>query len=230
VIQQVYSRIPQHAEILAKELGASGISSVTRIIRDADIYIFAIADDELYKLKEWMFTTSRIVVHTAGSVSRDVLKVLTPQYGVLYPLQTLKKDIGVINGIPFFVDGNSDGIRQQIFDLAKSVSENVQYADDETRRKLHLGAVVVNNFSNYLFALTEQYCKNEGLDFKSLSPLIAEGAMRINSYSPAVLQTGPAFRNDLSTISKQRELLQQYPELLRIYELFTEIIASGQRH
>jgi predicted short-subunit dehydrogenase-like oxidoreductase (DUF2520 family) len=230
VILQVYSRNRQHADALAKEFDASGISAVTAIAKDADIYIIAIADNELYRLNEWMFASARLVVHTAGSVSRDVLKDFTEQYGVVYPLQTLKKDIGVVNGIPFLIDGNSEETIRVLHELASSISDNVQYADDERRKKLHLTAVIVNNFPNYLYTLAEQYCRNEGIDFALLLPLIAEGAMRLSNYPPELLQTGPASRKDITTIEKHRELLNEYPELLRIYELFTEMILSGQHH
>ena len=33
------------------------------------------------------------VAHTAGSVSKDVLKNVTDHYGVFYPLQSIRKDV-----------------------------------------------------------------------------------------------------------------------------------------
>ena len=49
---------------------------------------------------------------------------------------------------------------------------------DDQRLKLHLAAVLCNNFVNHLYALTERYCKMEGLDFQLLLPLIKETAAR----------------------------------------------------
>ena len=65
---------------------------------------------------------------------------------------------------------------------------------------------------------------NEGIDFKLMIPLLVETVTRMQDHFPAELQTGPAIRNDVSTIEKHRELLQEYPELLEIYEFFTERI------
>ena len=94
-------------------------------------------------------------------------------------------------------------------------------ANDETRRKLHLAAVLINNFPNHLYSLTEEYCLKENISFNMLLPLIKEGAHRVMNASPATIQTGPAIRKDLSTIEKHRSLLKQYPVLLGIYDLFT---------
>ncbi len=75
-----------------------------------------------------------------------------------------------------------------------------------------------------MYALAEQYCRKEGLDFKQLLPLIEETAIRIKDISPAQAQTGPAFRHDDETIQKHLVLLKDYPQLKKIYELITESI------
>src|SRR5690242_21497823 len=53
-------------------------------------------------------------------------------------------------------------------------SDLVVEAGDEQRMKLHLAAVIVNNFVNHLYAMAEMYCKKEGLDFYLLLPLRSE--------------------------------------------------------
>ncbi len=56
--------------------------------------------------------------------------------------------------------------------LAASISpKNVVEAGDDERLKLHVAAVVVNNFVNHLYFLAEDYCKKEGLDFKQLTSI-----------------------------------------------------------
>lgn len=89
------------------------------------------------------------------------------------------------------------------------------------RAKLHLAAVFCNNFVNHLYALTQQYCAAEGLDFELLKPLIRETAQRIQTMTPDAAQTGPAIRRDEATIRKHLELLQNYPQLQEFYERFT---------
>ena len=112
--------------------------------------------------------------------------------------------------------------------LANSISpRHVRQADDDARLKLHVAAVVVNNFSNHLYALIENYCKSEGLEFKELLPLIEETVSRLKDTSPSMTQTGPAIRHDKETIQKHLALLESHPQLKKVYEFLTESIQAS---
>lgn len=87
--------------------------------------------------------------------------------------------------------------------------------------------MVVSNFSNHLFALAEQFCKKENIDFKLLEPLIFETANRLSIYSPNEVQTGPAIRNDVFTLDKHIQLLRNHPRLKYMYLKLTESIMKG---
>ena len=41
-------------------------------------------------------------------------------------------------------------------------------------------------------------------------------------HDPADVQTGPAIRNDLSTISRHLQVLENYPEMSELYGMLTE--------
>jgi hypothetical protein len=184
----------------------------------------AISDDALDSIGDWLTLDKKLVIHTAGSVSKDVLKVVSKNYGVLYPLQSLKAEMEIIPEIPFLVDGNTADDLALIRDFALSLSDMVEIANDEERSKLHLAAVVVNNFSNHLYALAEKFCVKENLQFELLHPLIRETASRLTHLPAKESQTGPAVRKDASTISKQKKLLGNHPALKKIYEEMTRSI------
>ncbi len=113
--------------------------------------------------------------------------------------------------------------------LAQSIAmEKVNEAGDDARMKLHVAAVIVNNFTNHLYSLAEEYCKKEGLAFKQLVPLIEETALRIKTVSPKQSQTGPAIRQDKETLLKHLELLKDHPQLKSIYLLLTESIQQSK--
>jgi hypothetical protein len=76
----------------------------------------------------------------------------------------------------------------------------VARSTDDHRNRIHVAAVIVGNFTNYLYALAEDYCKKENLDFHSLYPLIIETAQRMKNSSPSDVQTCPAMRHDNETI------------------------------
>ena len=91
-IIQVYSRSFSSAQSLGKELGCSFVDSLEAIDSTADIYILAITDNALQHIHKTIFLGDKLVVHTAGSISKEVLSNISSQYGVLYPLQSLRKD------------------------------------------------------------------------------------------------------------------------------------------
>ncbi|MEI9934279.1 MAG: DUF2520 domain-containing protein [Ferruginibacter sp.] len=185
--------------------------------------MFAISDNALYELDEFNFG-NKIALHTAGSVSIDVLKNISANYGVLYPLQSLRKERVTIPEIPLLINGNTEDTISEIENFAKTISPLVSITTDKQREKLHLAAVIVNNFANHLFTMTEDYCIKEKLDFNMLFPLINETAQRLHYYSPAEMQTGPAIRKDTITIDKHLKLLSDFPELKYIYTKLSESI------
>jgi predicted short-subunit dehydrogenase-like oxidoreductase (DUF2520 family) len=227
-ITEVVSKNETHAKILADELQCDYSNSFTNISDQADIYIIAVSDNALTDLIKVFSLQNKIVVHTAGSVSKNILQSVSKNFGVLYPLQTLRKEIKTDFEIPFLIDANSEDALTIISDFAKTISENVQVTDDDVRLKLHVAATIVNNFSNHLFALVQNYCNQQNIDFRLLIPLIEETADRVKQFSPQQMQTGPAIRHDMQTIENHLLLLENFPELKKIYELFTESIQKNR--
>ena len=223
-IQQVISQNPGHASILASKLGAHHASSWRDIYRLADIYILAISDQALMSLDDQFSLDRKLVVHTAGSVPMNVLENLSKNYGVLYPLQSLRKENPEVAEIPFLIEANTPENLTVIQDLARSISPKVFKADGDARIKYHLAAVVVNNFSNHLFTMAEGFCRDEHLKFDLLLPLMKETVERLEKFDPGNMQTGPAMRNDDVTIKNHLKILEKYPSLQALYQFFSKSI------
>lgn len=224
-IVQIFGRNAKAASDLAYELDTESTNYWSVVNRSADIYIIAVSDIAIKEVIRELQLSDRTVVHTAASVSKDVLQG-TGHYGVFYPLQSLKKETAYLPDIPIIIDASDEKTLHYLEELAASISDKVMHANDASRLKLHLAAVFCNNFVNHLYTLTEEYCKKEGLDFKLLFPLIKETALRIEHLSPASAQTGPAIRHDYNTIDNHKKLLEDHPELQKLYELFTESIMN----
>lgn len=225
-IVQVFGRNSNEASELAYLLDTESTNYWNVVNRTADLYILAVSDIAVEDVFRELRLPGKTVVHTAASVSKEVLSDGAAHYGVLYPLQSLKKDSGYLPDIPVLIDASDKPTLAMLDLLAHSFSSRVVEAGDEARAKIHLAAVMVNNFSNHLYALVEKYCREEGLDFYLLLPLIKETAMRLDVVSPLKSQTGPALRGDHPTIEKHLALLENYPQLKRIYELMSESIAQ----
>ena len=196
-ILQVMSRNADHAKLLADELNCKYADYNEKIDTDGELYLVAVNDAALYGLNNSIHIGNKLILHTAGSVSKDVLKDISVNYGVLYPLQSLRKEMAYACEIPFLIDGNTDESKTLIEDFAKTLSSNVSKATDEERLKLHVAAVIVSNFTNHLYALAEEFCVKENIDFKLLAPLIIETAERIKTISPANAQHAPAARTPI---------------------------------
>lgn len=222
-IIQVFSRQKEHASLLASLLEAAPICSFAEI-KKADLILLAVPDNAYSALINELPFTHAFLLHTAGSLPLDILKSRSARYGVLYPLQTLRRELDTIPGLPLLIDANEEKSLLELETFAGGLSEIVIHAKDETRLKYHLAAVMVSNFTNHLFALTEDFCRKEEISFVLLQPLMEETVHRLESYSAAELQTGPAVRNDTQTLQKHRELLKEYPELLPLYDALSRSI------
>lgn len=225
-IVQVISRNIEHARVLAGELGSTAADLKDAVNTDADLYLFAISDTGLYDLAEMFRLGDKLAVHTAGSVPKDILKNVSSSYGVLYPLQSLKKDLEEISEIPFLVDGNTEENTVLLETLAKEICPLVERCTDDTRLKAHVAAVFINNFTNHLYLQAEDFCKKEHINFDLLKPLMIETANRILHHSPAEVLTGPAVRNDTFTLEKHLRALANHPKQKYLYMKLTDSIIS----
>ncbi len=112
-----------------------------------------------------------------------------------------------------------------LFKLARSISDSVIKITTAQRKKLHVAAVFVNNFTNYMYTIGESLCEDNKIDFNILKPLILETALKIETVSPHQAQTGPARRKDVVTIKKHLDFLPK--EYQEIYTLLTQSIQKN---
>jgi predicted short-subunit dehydrogenase-like oxidoreductase (DUF2520 family) len=226
-VAQVFSKQEDHARALALEFACGYTASLGALEREADLFVAALADSAIPDLAAVLRLDRKLIVHTAGAVSKEVLKPVSTNYGVLYPLQSIHREIPVATEIPLLIDGNTAEDLALLADFARTMTDKVRVADDAMRTKLHVAAVLVNNFTNHLYALAEDYCLKEGLEFSLLKPLIQETALRLETRSPRLLQTGPAARGDLGTIQSHLSLLEAYPEIKELYGHLTKSILAN---
>lgn len=226
------------AEVWGRNLNASkSISAVTNaeikkdlseLSDETDVCMIAVSDAAIAEVTTQLNFEKALVVHTSGATSKEVLNRFK-NYGVLYPLQSLRKEMVSLPLIPFFIDANTENNSTLLQQFVSSTGNTATLAGDEDRLKLHLAAVLSSNFTNHLYALTEAYCAEEGIDFKNLLPLIEETAARLRFFPAAQLQTGPAIRHDEITLQRHKNLLQRYPHLSDIYELLSQSIQTFGR-
>lgn len=225
---QVISRDASNARWLAGQLGCAHFATAGGIDHSGEIYLVAMPDAALNKIHGVYTLGDKLVVHTAGAISKDILKPVSSRYGIIYPLQSLRKENPELQQeIPILIDGNAEEIIKTIESFALTISSKVKRSTDEERLKLHVAAVLVSNFTNHLYKLASDYCIVERVDFKMLQPLIEETALRMRNYSPKEMQTGPAARNDAITLDKHVLALSAHPNIKSIYLEITKSIMNS---
>ncbi|WP_203295610.1 Rossmann-like and DUF2520 domain-containing protein [Luteirhabdus pelagi] len=222
--------ISQNNKTLSPTLGDVSFTTDFQKVEEADLYIIAVPDDAIEDVSNRLGARKGLVVHTSGSVSMKALNT-HERYGVFYPLQTFSKNRKVsFQDIPICIEANSNSDVALLRTLATSISNNVTEVSSEERATLHLAAVFVNNFTNYLYAVSEDILKAKDLDFSLLKPLLQETAEKVQSLSPKEAQTGPAKRKDLKTMQNHVHLLQQLGKepLIELYKKLSEGIQQNQ--
>lgn len=225
LIKQVYSRTAAKAQELALRVAAEFTSDFAEIEPTADLYVIAVTDDIIPDIPERIGFKDKLIVHTAGSVSISVFEGKLKNYGVFYPLQTFtkKRKLELVN-IPFCVEANNEENRKTLFQLAHLLSDNVHDINSAERKKLHLAAVIASNFTNYMYKLADEYLAENRLSFDLLKPLIMETAGKIGELNPFNAQTGPAMRNNTKIMEEHFHMLEENPQVKKIYELLSRSI------
>ena len=225
---QVYSRTMESARELGERTGVAYTNRWEEVYPDGDIYIVCVNDDSLPVVaKQLKVTNKALRLHTSGSQPLEVFKPHTGPSGVMYPVQSFSRRWDVdFRQVPLCVEGNSPVALAKVRALANSLSDCVKEVDSRRRKELHLAAVLVNNFPNFLYMLAEKRLMEHDLNFELLRPLIRETAAKVMHMRPEEAQTGPARRNDESVLGMHRALLKDDRPLLEVYSLLSEAIRT----
>jgi predicted short-subunit dehydrogenase-like oxidoreductase (DUF2520 family) len=222
-IVQVYSR---KKENLASLIDFDKITNNFEDLKEADLYIIAVSDKAISEVSKQLPFQNRIVVHTSGAASLDVLDVKNRK-GVFYPLQTFSKSKEIdFSTVPMCLEAENTFDFKVLETLAKSVSNAVYAINSDQRKALHVAAVFVNNFTNHLYQIGQEICEEHQVPFEILRPLIQETAQKINTLDPIDAQTGPAKRNDLTTIEAHLDYLSNENQK-NIYKILTQSIQNN---
>lgn len=190
-----------------------------------DIILLAVPDDQIeYVANQIKNHAHGIVCHVSGATPISTLQ----QYyggkaGVFYPLQTIRKDAVMDwKDIPICLECSDEKTYAKLHKLAELISEKVSSINSDQRIKLHLAAVMLNNFYNHLAVLTRDYLKDASVDFSLLNGLIKESATKllVGDFG----QTGPAIRGDIKTLERHKALLSDFPEIRNLYETISKNI------
>lgn len=224
-IVQVYAR---KKEALSSLIEFDKITSDFEELQESDLYIIAVSDKAIADVSKQLPFQNRIVVHTSGATSLDVLDAKNRK-GVFYPLQTFSKNKEIdFSIVPLCLEAENTFDFRVLETVAKSISNAVFAINSDQRKALHVAAVFVNNFTNHLYHIGKEICGEHQVPFEILRPLIQETAEKINTLDPVDAQTGPAKRNDTNTIAAHLDYLTNENQK-NIYKLITQSIQDDRQ-
>lgn len=203
--------------------------TLTGIDPETDLCLVAVSDsaiEEVAKKADKKITKSdAIIAHISGTSSISLINTLQRPSGVVYPMQTFTKGRSLkYREIPIFVEGSNPDISEKLMQFAATISDSVQIVDSYTRAKIHLGAVFACNFLNHLLGMAFKSISGTGVNPEIYEPLVYETISKAFSLGTEKSQTGPACRNDLTTINKHLEMLQTEPDMALIYKQLSDSI------
>jgi predicted short-subunit dehydrogenase-like oxidoreductase (DUF2520 family) len=224
-ISGIYSRTAEKTKALAFELDTQDFDTIAKLPA-SDLYLLCVPDNSIVSIIPNLPHGCNIA-YTAGAVKlppvADMKKI-----GVFYPLQTFSENRTLnIDDIPFHIESEDSYLQQNLFDLAWKISKKVTLSTYSQRLQLHIAAVFTNNFTNHLLVLAANHCKENSVDFTDLHPLLIETVNKVIALGPENAQTGPAIRNDTSTISAHE--LQLSGRTKEIYQLITQSIKESNK-
>lgn len=232
-INEVYSRQLQHARQLVSNLyDARTHSDFNFADSSSKLFVLAVPDDALETVcSRLVLPENARLVHTSGSRPLSDLTRWMAVYsdvpihtGVFYTLQTFTKEQPFMSfdDVPICIEATEKSIEDELVAIGQEISNIVYLITSDERKVLHVAAVFACNFINHLLTIAHDLTTGDGLEFDLLRPLIRETMRKgLAADNPADVQTGPARRNDLSTIDAHLSLLATQPRLAEIYEVIT---------
>lgn len=231
IIQQVWSSHQENAVALAAKVNATPSDSIQDISTETDLMIISVKDDALASVIENLPKGIRAVVHTSGSMEMKLLKEAAHHIGVFYPLQSFNRNEPVdMSTVPVCIEGSSDEFTKELFELAQTFTQQIEYINSTQRAYLHVAAVFANNFTNYMYSVAYELATEKKLPFHVLLPLIKNTANRLDGTNPFKKQTGPAKRHDSEVIKKHLAMLEFNTEAKELYQFISEQIIKKTDH
>ena len=220
IIKQVFSRNIDNAKDLAQKVDSDYTNNPKKIV-ESDLTIIAINDDAIKDVIHFLPNTP--TVHTSGNTNINILKNNFTNYGVIYPLQSFKKNMELdLNDVPFLIEANTKDFENNLKELCSCFSEHTIQINSLKREKIHMAAVFACNFSNHMQVIAKEIMDDAKINFELLIPLIKKTFSNLE-LDPKMKQTGPAIRKDFNILDNHINLIKK-DEHKEIYKLISNSI------
>ena len=223
-------------------------------VPEADVYIYAIADQALREVVSKIHAPKALHLHTSGTMPIEVFGEDKPHSGILYFFQSFSREVLIDewSGIPCFISGRNIDDIAAIYSLAQTLTSRIYEANQHDRERLHIAGVFANNYTNLMYRIAADILQDTQIPFEALLPLIDNTAAKVHKMKPADAQTGPAQRGDKAVMEHHLEVLSNAQctihnsqftmhnsqlgdgftaeEKVAVYQALAALIGKGQNH
>ncbi len=231
---QIYNHRPsQELKLFKNKLGLNTVSDLRSIKQDADYYVVCVSDRQIARVSKRIKARKKdaLIIHCSGSMPLNETGTSVQHSAVMYPLQSFTKNKTTNwKDVTLFIQASDVIAMQRLRYLLKLFPGKKVICDDQSRLKIHLAAVLVNNFTNALYAEAMKLTgtdQNQNL-FNLLLPVIKSGLDKLHEMTPLEAQTGPAKRGDKVVMKKHLQLLKKNKHLSQLYRLMSKLITKQQ--
>lgn len=219
----IYSKNREKLVEIAKQNSINYCENTLDIPTNADLYLLCVNDDAIENVSNSLLVNGGLVVHFSGLKNINEIEKQENK-AVFWPIESIHENTFTnFKNTPICIEANTDENYRIIEAFADRLSNKVLNINSEQRQYFHLAATITNNFSNHLIALAKNELDHKGLDYQILKHLLSNALNNSFNFEPQNTQTGPAFRNDLNTMQKHLDLIENN-ELKALYQLMSKSI------
>ena len=207
-VVSIFSRTEASARELSEMIDSNWTTNMDSLTDHVDLNILCVPDNVIENVGKRL-PRQIPVVHTSGGMPISVFEGFV-KYGIIYPLQTFSKNTHLdVSNIPFFIEGNNDEFEHFLYSFSrKNLSAQVYYSDSDTRKYIHLSAVITNNFLTYFMGVAEEILRSKDMPLEILQNLLEETIKKTIATGAGKALTGPAIRGDYKTLNTYNEMIE----------------------
>jgi predicted short-subunit dehydrogenase-like oxidoreductase (DUF2520 family) len=231
-IAEIFNPSQKSAEKLAYNLYSSQlVNSLDFSDSDCNFFVIAVPDEAIEQVAtEIVLPDEAIIVHTSGATPMSILEVTAAEnFGVIWPLQSFSHGATIsFSQLPVIIEGANDYTLEILNRVVASIGAEPVFMEEEERKNLHVAAVFASNFTNFMLRSAERVLEKDDISLDILKPLVVETIRKAFEIGPENAQTGPAAREDFTTIDAQTLLLGDDESLQRMYRMISQEIIDSK--
>lgn len=230
-VTAVASRTPEHADALARSVGARAVASPRDVVQYASLILLTVPDDAVSDVVAHLADVDgqgRAFVHTSGALDASVLAPLASHgamIGSLHPVYPFADVDAAVRGLPgatFAVEADDARLMDWLVGVVALLNGRVLVIPPGTKARYHAALVLASNYTVTLYAVAESLLAGLGAEPDTvrgaLNPLVQATIENLVAHGIPAALTGPLVRADVGTIAAHLRALEAVdPRLADVY-------------